>query len=1505
MAKKKKAAVNPARGFATTSVASKPKVEKVEQALINEPSKDKTSEHQSARVLASTGTNGNDVTEKELFELTPEELEERLETSELQLLVERYGPKVQRDVQRQVSKMQADQRVLRGQSLSVNISPWLPGDVLLQVLKLAKTDAIEDSQTPRHDVRQKQLPEDEMAVRCWCVYQTLSHMGIARPKILQVLTDILHLRPNTNAGDSIWGFSEALDMLALDEEESALPPYENRGLNVLVFGDAGSDSDSRPVSAGSSSSIKGISRSREQSSSSTPTLHPQTIEAAEHGVMDPPESTDATEEDFTVSDLDSDTEPEQLISMYLSVKARLYKIRSNLVDEHSHSKSSRLKVPTASDQPLSHGIRRLLQKMKQFESDALFDQRAADLQWTPMRNEIAQQTALDNRLKALPVTPTAENDRPESIARTSPDKHPTSRVPEFGPFAEPDEAPEASEFLGGMFSTVEVHAATANAELEDQSNHVRLRDFGKMSGMHPRRVLEDACRSRDSGVKFNYRMVSPTVYSCRHSLKISWCKAQEKLRDAGPDFVRLDQESSIRNSQSVTAMDFMMVGVSTPDVQQSEAYVATAALFWIFANSASESKAYLKLPPKWRELWSEFVERQKEQAYRSDRKEFKMLRDLVQEQKTREEEDGVILSAAFSGRSKAGTPSRSREPGQRAILPSDPGALQGLWQRQQSTPSYQRMLLQRVTLPMFGFKEAALLAIEKHQVLILCGETGCGKSTQLPAYVLERELSHGRNCKIYCTQPRRISAISLAQRVSEELGNHKNDLGTFRSLVGYAIRLETKVALHTKLVYATVGIVLRMLESSNSLDDVTHLIVDEVHERSIDTDFLLIVLRSLMLRRPELKVILMSATVNASRFSKYLNNAPILNVPGRTFPVQTMFLEDAIELLHYSGGSKKAQDTEFDAEEEAQVGVALKQMGKLQQYSAQTRALLSEYDEYRIDFELILRLIERVFTDPTYIPYSSAVLVFLPGIAEIRELNDMLMAHPIFNQTTLIYPLHSSIANDEQQSAFLPPPPGIRKVVLATNIAETGITIPDVTCVIDTGKHKEMRYDERRQLSRLIQSFISRANAKQRRGRAGRVQEGLCFHLFTKYRHDELMAEQQTPEMLRLSLQDLVMRVKICKLGDIEQTLAQALDPPASKNIRRAIDALIEVGALTVTQDLTQLGSQLAKLPLDANLGKLCLLSAVFSCLDVGVTIAAILSSKSPFVTPFGQRQAADNARLSFAKNDSDLLTAYNAYNSWRRVSKDSTQNVFQYCRKNFLSQQNLTAIEDLKCQLLAAMADTGLISPSTIDRPNSTKARGPRTRFVQIPPELNKNSASDIITTSVIAWSFYPKLLTRDGKGWRNINNSQSVTLHPTSVARAAAAAAATTSSASTIKYLSYYSLMQAASSAKTYNALSTTPVQDFALLVGVAGDADWRLHAGVCVIDGNRLRFKVGGWKAAVALKVLRRRLEQVVEARLREPGRPLEPRLVSWVALWERICAGEAKGGSVGDRAMRQTD
>jgi ATP-dependent RNA helicase DHX29 len=250
-----------------------------------------------------------------------------------------------------------------------------------------------------------------------------------------------------------------------------------------------------------------------------------------------------------------------------------------------------------------------------------------------------------------------------------------------------------------------------------------------------------------------------------------------------------------------------------------------------------------------------------------------------------------------------------------------------------------------------------------------------------------------------------------------------------------------------------------MLERPDDFQDVTHVVLDEVHERSIDSDFLLIVLRRLMQKRPDLKLILMSATLEAQRFSTYLGGVPVLNIPGRTFPVETKFLEDAVEFTQYRLSENEAstvrdEDDDLEIDQGESSGV----VATLDGYSKQTRETIAKFDEYRLDYQLIKRLLLKLATTPEMEYYSKAILVFLPGMAEIRRLNDELLSEPVFQQGWIVHALHSSIASEEQEKAFVVPPEGMRKIVIATNIAETGITIPDITAVIDAGKEKTMRY---------------------------------------------------------------------------------------------------------------------------------------------------------------------------------------------------------------------------------------------------------------------------------------------------------------------------------------------------------------------------------------------------------------------------------------------------------------
>ncbi|OAA66639.1 ATP dependent RNA helicase [Niveomyces insectorum RCEF 264] len=1493
--KKKKPVANAARGFATTSIASKPRADPTEDA--DSPAaptagkgKDGSLVGKGPAVQGAATAAGETAAEHPSSaaqaSLSPEDFEKQLEESELQLLVEKYAQKVRRDAQRQKTRLETDRRLLRAQAEPINTTKWLPQELMDHILDLIQSESRFAASSVNSDAASggKLLPEEDLTVKLWTLQETLVTAGFPESKVQSVLKHVLDISAQISSGgkDAIWGLEEALEWLARESSLDELPDYNKRK-------EQGGKTQPNDSSADNSLA----------SGTNTPMLLEPQLQQRRKGKngSTPRPSRSASPRQAVIA-YDSDIEPEDLLPLYLETKTRLFAIQRPQQGV-SNGRSRGGKQNTLA--PMEDGAdqqetARLLGKLDRIENDILFDKRLAEMQWRSAKiilerefAEASKKTADEARAKAK-----------EEAEASAPDGNAADDVSDGDVNAEAERVAaevlaqsDSDDGLADLFASLpvsEVDPVTGKTNTVvngSDGSKLIIRDFGKWTGVSPVRALEEACRARDSSVKISYQLISDAAFANRHVVVIHWAKAQEI-----PETPPIPEiESAMQPSRFILKMS----GVATPDAKQSESFIATAALFFIFGASAKEEKVALRLPAAWRDLWSEFAEVKKSLADSQDRTAIKELRDLVRKRRDQELEDGVVLQGAFRGRAAGRNAADSGEDsgierGGRAKV--GPEYYQRIWQEKSSTPRFQAMVQSRMQLPMWAFRQQVLDAVDSEQVVIVCGETGCGKSTQVPSFLLEHQLSQGKPCKIYCTEPRRISAISLARRVSEELGEARNDIGTSRSLVGFSIRLEANVSKETRLVYATTGIVMRMLEGSNDLREITHLVLDEVHERSIDSDFLLIVLKKLLLRRKDLKVVLMSATVDAERFSKYLGGAPVLNVPGRTFPVKVQYLEDAVELTGYSH-DQRAQEKVVDLDddlivEEVESSSKSDLIKSLKGYSNRTRNTLAQMDEYQIPFDLILQLIGVVANDPRYSVYSQAILVFLPGIAEIRTLNDMLLGDKAFASNWLVYPLHSSIATEEQEAAFLVPPPGYRKIVLATNIAETGITIPDVTCVVDTGKHREMRFDERRQLSRLIDTFISRANAKQRRGRAGRVQEGLCFHLFTKYRHDQVMSDQQTPEMLRLSLQDLAIRVKMCKIGAIEDTLNQALDPPSPKNIRRAIDALVDVRALTAAEDLTPLGIQLARLPLDVFLGKLVLLGTVFKCLDMAITVAAILSSKSPFVAPFGQRAQADTVRQGFRRGDSDLLTIYNAYLAWKRVCQSAVGAAggqeFQFCRKNFLSIQTLTNIEDLKGQLIVSLVDSGFLPLTEEERRNLNRlryasgGRGGRRRqaFFELPQRVNLNSDLDVVSQAVIAWGFYPKLLVRDsaggGNGWRNIGNNQTIRLHPSSVNRGH----------KELRWLSYYHIMQSKS---LYNAHETTAVEAFPIAL-LCGDVRCDMYSGVLVLDGNRARFLAPDWKTLLVIKVLRSRLREMLSRSFKAPGKLPTAQHEKWFDVWQRI-------------------
>ncbi|KAG8374049.1 hypothetical protein BUALT_Bualt11G0090500 [Buddleja alternifolia] len=618
-------------------------------------------------------------------------------------------------------------------------------------------------------------------------------------------------------------------------------------------------------------------------------------------------------------------------------------------------------------------------------------------------------------------------------------------------------------------------------------------------------------------------------------------------------------------------------------------------------------------------------------------------------------------------------------------------------EKMRESDSVKAMLAFREKLPAFKVKSEFLKAVAANQVLVVSGETGCGKTTQLPQFILEEEISslRGANCSIICTQPRRISAISVAARISSERGEKLGET------VGYQIRLESKRSAQTRLLFCTTGVLLRQLVQDPELTGITHLLVDEIHERGMNEDFLLIILRDILPRRPDLRLILMSATINADLFSKYFGSAPTIHIPGLTFPVQEFYLEDVLEKTRYvvkpesdsfPGNSRRGQrqqeskkDPLTELFEDADIDAHYKG------YSTNTRRSLEAWSGSQLDLGLVEATIEHICRHEG----SGAILVFLTGWDDISKLLDKLKANNILGDPNkfLVIPLHGSMPTINQREIFDRPPPNVRKIVLATNIAESSITIDDVVYVIDCGKAKETSYDALNKLACLLPSWISKASAHQRRGRAGRVQPGVCYRLYPKMIHDAML-QYQLPEMLRTPLQELCLHIKSLQLGLIGTFLAKALQPPDALSVENAIELLKTIGALDDREELTPLGRHLCTLPLDPNIGKMLLMGSIFQCLNPALTIAAALAHRNPFVLPINRKEEADDAKRSFAGDScSDHIALVKAFEGWKDAKRNRKEKAF--CWENFLSPVTMQMMEDMRNQFLDLLSGIGFVDKS------------------------------------------------------------------------------------------------------------------------------------------------------------------------------------------------------------------
>ncbi|XP_072193856.1 ATP-dependent RNA helicase TDRD9 isoform X1 [Excalfactoria chinensis] len=568
-------------------------------------------------------------------------------------------------------------------------------------------------------------------------------------------------------------------------------------------------------------------------------------------------------------------------------------------------------------------------------------------------------------------------------------------------------------------------------------------------------------------------------------------------------------------------------------------------------------------------------------------------------------------------------------------------------------------------MPVARHREELLSLIESNSVVIIQGATGSGKSTQLPQYVLDYCAEKSIYCNIGVTQPRKIGASSIARWICKERS------WTLGGLVGYQVGLENMSTTETRLLYMTTGVLLQKVVTAKSLTEFTHIFIDEVHERTEDMDFLLLVVRKLLrTNSPSVKIILMSATINCKEIADYfafptqngLNPACIFKVEGKPYAVEEYYLDDLKHIVCFRLPSQRI-DKPIIGNELYEVAVSL----------------IQSFDE-----------LEMQSNGGSFTPDRGSVLVFLPGFCEISHMHSRLTR--MFNKKWQVYPLHSRVSLEDQNNVFLNPVPGYRKIILSTNIAESSVTVPDVKYVIDFCLTRAMFCDEETNYQSLRLCWASKTNCYQRRGRAGRVSNGYCYRLVHKEFWTDCIPEKSLPEMLTCPLGATVLKIKKLDMGEPKALLATALSPPNISDIERTILHLKELGALTACVEaeknpcdgeLTLLGNILVHLPVDLHLGKLIVLGHVFGCLEECLIIAAALSLQNFFIEPFKQSIDGYRSKFFFCGNSkSDCIAIVNAFKAWQICRQNGElrhpKDELEWGRSNYIHIKKVREVADL-----------------------------------------------------------------------------------------------------------------------------------------------------------------------------------------------------------------------------------
>jgi pre-mRNA-splicing factor ATP-dependent RNA helicase DHX15/PRP43 len=588
-------------------------------------------------------------------------------------------------------------------------------------------------------------------------------------------------------------------------------------------------------------------------------------------------------------------------------------------------------------------------------------------------------------------------------------------------------------------------------------------------------------------------------------------------------------------------------------------------------------------------------------------------------------------------------------------------------------------------------RDEFLQLYQNSQILVFVGETGSGKTTQIPQFVLFDDLPHFQRKMVACTQPRRVAAMSVAQRVANEM-----DV-TLGEEVGYSIRFENVTSQKTILNYMTDGMLLREAMNDHDLKRYSTIILDEAHERTLATDILMGLLKEVVQRRPDLKLIIMSATLDAQKFQRYFMDAPLLAVPGRTHPVEIFYTPEP------------------------------------------------ERDYVEAALRTVLQIHA---TEP-----EGDILLFLTGEEEIEDavrkisLEADEMVREGVAGTLKTYPLYGTLPPAQQQRIFEPAPPAKnggkagRKCIVATNIAETSLTIDGIVYVVDPGFSKQKVYNPRIRVESLLVSPISKASAQQRAGRAGRTRPGKCFRLYTEAAFKTELIEQTYPEVLRSNLSSTVLELK--KLGIDDLVHFDLMDPPAPETLMRALEELNYLACLDDDGNLTTMGRMASEFPLDPALAVMLISSPEFYCSNEILSLVALLSVPQVFLRPASARKRADEMKALFAHQDGDHLTLLNVYHAFK--SPQTQENPKQWCHDHFLSLRSLQSADNVRLQLRTIMERLELNLMST--------------------PFEDKKYYENI--RRALCAGFFMQVAKKDqsGKTYTTVKDNQSVLLHPSTV--------------------------------------------------------------------------------------------------------------------------------------------